>query len=147
MSFDHGLQVYLQTHSIMASECISKFTRSQCGESVELEGWQPIINAPPHLAWFAKRLPERERIQFKHHRKRMRRYEGIPGHDEPHMSRGSTKARQECMRPLAGKDRMCIWYNEMKSIYPGVFQIYTACRWVHLHFSCISVCIYIERLW
>ena len=58
----------------------------------------------------------------------VREYEGIPGHDEPHKLRGSTKARQECMRPSAGKDRMCILYIEMMSIYPGVFQIYTACR-------------------
>jgi len=58
----------------------------------------------------------------------MRGYEGIPGHDEPHILRGSTKARQECMRPRAGKDRVCISYIEMMSIYTGVFQLYTACH-------------------
>ena len=41
---------------------------------------------------------------------------------------------------------MCLSYNEMISICPGVSQIYTACRLVHLHYSCIPVCICIERL-
>ena len=45
----------------------------------------------------------------------------------------------------AGQDRVYISYNEM-SIYPGVSQIYTACHSVHLRHSCISECIYIERL-
>jgi len=57
-SHSHGLQsAYLQTRTISlqvrtitASESISKFTRSRCGETVELEGRQPIINTPPHLA-------------------------------------------------------------------------------------------------
>jgi len=41
----------------------------------------------------------------------------------------------------------CISYNQMVSIYPGVFQIYTSsCRWVHLRYPCIPVCIYIERV-
>jgi len=39
------------------------------------------------------------------------------------------EARQECMRPRAGQDRVCILYNEMMSIYPGVSEIYTSCRW------------------
>jgi len=56
------------------------------------------------------------------------------------------EARQECMRPSAGQDRLCILYNEMMSIYPGVSETYSACRCVHLRYSCISVCIYIERL-
>jgi len=34
------------------------------------------------------------------------------------------EARQECMRPRAGKDRVCISYNEMMSIYPRVPKIY-----------------------
>jgi len=54
-------------------------------------------------------------------------------------------ARQECVRPRAGKDRVWILYIEMMSIYPRVFQIHTACRWVNLHYPCISVCIYTER--
>jgi len=62
------------------------------------------------------------------HRKRVRGYEGIPGHDEPHTLRGSTKAQQECRLPSAGKDTVCILFIEMMSIYPGVFQIYAACR-------------------
>jgi len=45
-SYDYGVQVC----TIMASECISKFTQSRCGKMVELEGRQPIINTPLHLA-------------------------------------------------------------------------------------------------
>jgi hypothetical protein len=44
----------------------------------------------------------------------------------------------------AGKYRVCVSYNEMMSIYPRVFQIYSPCRWVHLRYPCISVCVYIE---
>jgi len=32
------------------------------------------------------------------------------------------------------------------AIYPGVSQIHSAHRWVHLRYPCISVCICIERL-
>jgi len=49
-SLDYGLQ----TRSITASECTSKFTRSRCGETVELEGIQPIISTPPYVAWYPK---------------------------------------------------------------------------------------------
>jgi len=71
--------------------------------------------------------------------------EGIHGHDEPHILRRSMNARQWCMRPRAGKDRVNISYIELMSIYPGIFKIGTACHRVHLHYPCISVCIYIER--
>jgi hypothetical protein len=45
--------------------------------------------------------------------------------EDRHKLRGS---RQECMRPRAGEDGVCISYNEMMSIYPGVSKKYTACR-------------------
>jgi hypothetical protein len=73
----------------MASECISKFTRSRCGELLELEGRQPIVNTPPHLAWHPKGIREKERFWIVERRKRVRGCEGIPGHDEPHKLRGS----------------------------------------------------------
>jgi len=47
ISLNYGLQVC----TITASECISKFTRSRCGETVELEGRQPTIHTPQHLAF------------------------------------------------------------------------------------------------
>jgi len=37
---------------ITALECISKLTRPRCGETVELQGRQPVINSLPHLAWY-----------------------------------------------------------------------------------------------
>jgi len=64
--------------------------------------------------------------------------EGVPSREEPHKLCGSMKALQECMGPRAGKDRLCISYNEM-FIYPGVSQIYTPCCSVHLRYRCISV--------
>jgi hypothetical protein len=51
------------------------------------------------------------------------------------------EAWQQCIRPRAGQDRVCISYNEMMSIYPGVSKIYTACRWVHLCYSSIPICV------
>ena len=91
-SLDYSLQVYLQTCSITGSECISKFTRSRCAETVELEGSQPFIKTLPHLAGYLKAIHEKERFQLEESRKRVRRYEGIPGHDDkPHKLRGSLK--------------------------------------------------------
>jgi hypothetical protein len=46
---------------------------------------------------------------------------------------GSTKARQECIGPRAGTNRVRISYIEMMTICSTVFQIYTACHGVHLH--------------
>ena len=119
-SHDHRLH----THSTTASECITQFTRSHCGATVEIEGRLPIINTPPHLAWHPKGILEKEWFWLEERRKRVRGYEGKPGHDEPHKLHRSMKAWQECVRPRAGKDRVCISYNAMMSIYPGVSQIY-----------------------
>jgi hypothetical protein len=94
---------------------------------VQLVRRQPIINTPPHLASYLKGIHEKEMFLLEERRKRVRGYEGISGHDEPHKFRGSMNAWQECVRPRARKDRVCISYNEM-SIYPGVSKIYTACR-------------------
>jgi len=58
----------------------------------------------------------------------------------------SMKARQECMTPKAGIDRVGISYNEMISTCAGVSQINTPCYAVHVHYLSISVCVYAERL-
>jgi hypothetical protein len=79
-------------------------------------------------------------------RKSVRGYEGVLGHGESSKLRDSINASQECMRPRAGTDRVCISYNEMMSDYPGVSHIYTPRLSVDFHDSCSSVCIYIERL-
>jgi len=62
---------------------------------VELEGRQPIINTSSHLAWYPKRIREKEWFYLEEGRKRVRGYGGIPGHDEPHKLLGSMKAQQE----------------------------------------------------
>jgi len=93
-TLDYCLPRNLQTGSIMASACIAEFTRLQCGETLELEGRQPIINTPPHLARHTKGILETELFWLGEHRMRVRGYEGIPRHDEPHKLRGSTKAWQ-----------------------------------------------------
>jgi len=80
------------TASECISKCISKVIRSRCGETVDLEGRQPIIITPPHLAWHLKGILEKEWFRFEERRKRVRGYEGIPGHDEPHKLRGSMNA-------------------------------------------------------
>jgi hypothetical protein len=51
---------------------------------VELEGRQPIINTPPHLTWYPKGNHRKEHFYLMECRKRVRGYEGIPGHNEPH---------------------------------------------------------------
>jgi len=63
----HGLP----TCNIPASECITKFTWSWCGEWLELEGRQPIINTPLHLAWHRKEILEAERFQVEKRRKKV----------------------------------------------------------------------------
>jgi len=100
---DYSLLVHLQTCSLTASKYISKLTRSRCDETAEL---------PRH----PKGIRQNEQFWFEEGGKRVREYEGIPGCEEPHKLRGSMKARQECMPPRAGKDRLCISFNEMMSI-------------------------------
>jgi len=39
----------------------------------------------------------------------VRGYEGVHGREEQHKLRGSMKARQECVGPSAGKDRLCVF--------------------------------------
>jgi len=141
-----SVQVYLETRSIRASECISKLTPSRCCETLEVEGRQPIIDSPPHLACHPKGIREKKQSWLKECRKRVSGYNGIPGHDELHKLHGSPNARQEYMRRRAGKDGVCISYHEMMSIHPRIFEIYTSCCWVHFCSLCISVCIYTERL-
>jgi len=70
----------------MALEFMSKFTRSQCGESLELEGRQPINKALLHLAWHPKAVGGIVWFWLEEHRKRVRESEGIPGRDEPQIA-------------------------------------------------------------
>jgi len=127
-SLNYSLQVHIHTRSITASECISMFTPSQCGEMLELEGRQPMINSPPHPGWYPKGIREKDMFCLKECRKWVSGYERIPCYNELHKLHGYINAWQEYMRQRAGRDRVCISYNEMMSIHPGIFEIYTSCR-------------------
>jgi len=61
---------------------------------VELEGSESFINTLPHLAWHPKGILQKEQFWLKECRMRVRGYEGIPGHDDPHKSHGSMNAPQ-----------------------------------------------------
>jgi len=47
----------------------------QCGETLELEDSEPIINMLPHLSRHPERIHEKERFWLEVHRKRVRRYD------------------------------------------------------------------------
>jgi len=179
-SRNHGLRVHLPTRSIAVSNCISKLARSR-PRSVSLssldhgvvEGRQPIIKPPPHLTWDLNGILEKGRFWFEEHRKRVRGFERIPGHDEPHKLRGSMNAWQECVRNHKNcvdlwKLGKSVWDQKLGKIECG-FHIM---RWLstpgspryilsvaesisilhvsplsmYLRYPCISVRIYIERL-
>jgi len=96
-----------------------------CGETAELEGREPFDITLLHLSLHSKGIREKERFWIEEWRNRVRGYDKLPSHEEPHKLRGSRKTRQECMGPRAGKDRVSILlYSKMMSIYPGVYQIY-----------------------
>jgi len=133
---DYGLQVHLQTRLIMALEFISNFTQSQWGEMLELEGRQPMMDIPPHLAWHPNGILVTERFWLEERRMRVRRYVTT-------LPRGSMISWKEWPRSEDGNDRVCISYNAIMSFYSGVSQIYTPCCWVHLHYSWIFICMYV----
>jgi hypothetical protein len=124
MSYHHHKSTLSLTPETERRKERKKGRAKRCGETTELEGREPIINTLPRLLWHPMELCEKER------RKRVRRSDRLPGHGEPHKLPGSMNARQEYMEPRAGKDRVCIslYDNEIMSIYPGAFQIYTPHR-------------------
>jgi len=58
----------------------------------------------PHLSRHPKGIREEERFWLN----RLKRNDRVPGREEPHKLRGSTKSRKERVRPRAGKDRVPI---------------------------------------
>jgi hypothetical protein len=68
----YSLDCSPQTCSITTLECISKFPRSWGGEMVELESGRPIMNTPPHLAWFPEGIREKERFKLQSLQKSIR---------------------------------------------------------------------------
>jgi len=72
--------------------------------------WQTLT---PHLSRHPKGIREEERFWLKARRKRVRRYNRVPGREEPHKLRGSTKSRKERTTADCG----CLWTTEL-SIKP-----------------------------
>jgi len=58
------------------------FIPSRCGEPVELEGREPILNTTRHLAWHPQGILENEWYWLEESRERVRQYEEVPGHEE-----------------------------------------------------------------
>jgi len=94
---DHSVQVHLHTSSIMASKSISKFTWSQCGEAVELDGSKPLINALPCLSQHPIGNHRKDQFWLKDHMNIIRGYDGVPSHMEPHLVFGSMEAQEQCV--------------------------------------------------
>jgi len=104
------LLVLLQPRSIMASKCISKLARSQ-PPSVSLKPLDyslhvRTITASMCISNLARSWPPSASlnsleyglsVQLEVHSK-LRGYEGLPGHDERHILRGSMNAWQQCVR-------------------------------------------------
>jgi len=127
-SYDQSLQTCLITFS----QCVSKFTQWLCGEMVKLHFRRPIINSQLHRSWHLKGIHEEERFWLEEGKRIWRNtqpwwptqiawiYEHLARvHEKPHKGCGSIKAWQESVAQRAGKDRVCISYNAMMSIYPG----------------------------
>jgi len=91
-----------------------------------------------HLSRCPKEICETVQCWLTDSRNNVRGYETIPCSEKPPKLHGCMKGRQECMGPSAGKDNVCIFYNEM-SIYPRVSQRHTPCCSVHLRYRCIPV--------
>jgi len=97
-SLDYSCQVYLNAYSITAAKCISKFTLSRCGGTLQLDGPQRIINTMPHLAWNLTGIGEKELLYLEECKRTVIGYEWIRGHDEPYKLCGAMHAWQKCMR-------------------------------------------------
>ena len=59
----------------------------------------------PHLSRHPKGIHEEDRFWLEERWKRVRGNDRVPGREEPHKLRGSTKSRKERVRRRAGKDR------------------------------------------
>jgi len=126
-SLDRGLQVHLQTCLITASKYISEFNLILASKCISKLAWSWPPSASLSYPIFAAKCI----AKLAQSGSRSVSLSSLNRHFQVHLD--------------AGQDRVFISYNEM-SIYPGVSELYTACRWVHLRYSCISECTYIERL-
>jgi len=138
-SLNHSLQLNYQTCWNMVSMYLSKLTQSWCGEMDKLDGSKHMINTLPHLSRYPNGIGQKEWLLLKVCNERVRGCYAVLCCDEQHRLHGLMKPRQECKWPRAVKDRVCISYNEMMSIYPMVIQIYTPSCSAHYWNPGISV--------
>jgi len=98
-SLDHGLAVHLISRWITASNCIS----NTLDRGLDMHLHTCLIVASKCSSKLARSLPRSVSQSL------------LDPYFQAHLQ--------------AGQDRVCISYNEMMSIYPGDYEIYTACRW------------------
>jgi len=168
-SLDHGFQVYLQTRSMTASKLARSWPPSTSTHSlddflqVHLQTCSiTAYNCISTLAWLQAAPVSPTSLDHSFQMHLHTRWIAVSRAAPNSLNHGLQVDLQtrsitalECIHQFtswwfqvhlqAGQDRVCISYNEM-SIYPGVSEIYSACRCVRHRYSCLSECIYVERL-
>jgi len=153
---EHGLWVHHQTPLSWASKCISKLARlwprsaSLCLlNHCWVKRWSWKADSPSSTLCRTLHGIRREFMSKSGSSSRtigrgLEDMEGSPAMMNPThwvdpRSSATVPETKSC------EDRVSVSYNKMMSNYPGVSQIHAACRWVHLLYPCISVCIYTQR--
>lgn len=112
----------------------------QCSHMIELECREPIIDTLPHLAWHSHGICVKVQFRLEQNRKRVRGCDRLSSCCKQQEPRGSGRAWQQCVGPRGGNHRVCVMlYDEMRSIYSAVSQIYTPLCSVHLYYQGIPV--------
>ena len=101
--------------------------RTRCGETAELEGWEPIIKTPPHLAHDPKGICETDRCRLEDRKKRVRECDRLAWCKEPHKLRGSMKAQQECVTNETNCADLCTLYKSTSDQALGKIQCGFCC--------------------
>jgi len=131
-SLDRGLQVHLQTHSIAASKCISKLARSRPPRAFTNSldhGLQVYLQTSSITGsnCISKLAQSRPPVNLQTCSITASKCISKLAQSWHRSISLSSLDRHFWVHLEAGQDRGCISYNEM-SIYPGVSEIYTACR-------------------
>lgn len=70
---------------------------SICSAMAGLESRASIINTPQHLIGDPNGIDQPEQVRLEEHRMRLRWYNGVPSHEEPHRLYGFINPCQECV--------------------------------------------------